>query len=143
MKLLASTGLRQSAFTIVGNLMGTALSAIAVILFIRILGPEKYGEFSVGFAIVLILTRIVDFGLNTAIIKFAGEDNKQTDKNFIYSYTLKLKLFITVLLFLIGLVSYQTIAQFLGLREPLIILLSFTFGLATGYYEYLISILQS
>ncbi len=143
MKLFASTGLRQSAFTIVGNLMGTALSAIAVILFIRILGPEKYGEFSVGFAIVLILTRVVDFGLNTAIVKFAGEDNKQSDKNFIYSYTLKLKLFITVLLFLIGLVSYQTIAQFLGLREPLIILLSFTFGLATGYYEYLISILQS
>ncbi|MCC6711448.1 MAG: oligosaccharide flippase family protein, partial [Candidatus Pacebacteria bacterium] len=108
-----------------------------------ILGPEKYGEFSVGFAIVLILTRIVDFGLNTAIVKFAGEDNQRSDKNFIYSYTLKLKLFITVLLFLIGLVSYQTIAQFLGLREPLIILLSFTFGLATGYYEYLISILQS
>jgi len=143
MKLLQSTGLHQSIFTIVGNLMGTALSAIAVIFFIRILGPEKYGEFSVGFAIVLILTRIVDFGLNTAIIKFAGEDNKQTDKNFIYSYTLKLKLFITAGLFLIGLGSYQAIAQFLGLKEPLIILLSFTFGLATGYYEYLVSILQS
>jgi len=138
-----SIGIRQSLFTIIGNLMGTALSAIAIILFIRIIGPEKYGEFSVGFAIVLILTRIIDLGLNTAIVKYAGETKENNNKNFIYSYTLKLKLIITTILIIIGILSYKNIATLLNLKEPLIILISFTFGLATGYYEYLVAILQS
>lgn len=143
MKLLKSTGLRQSVFTIVGNLMGTALSAIAVILFIRILGPEKYGEFSVGFAIVLMLTRLNDFGLNPVIVKYASEAKSKSDKNFIYSFTLHKKLIISTVLVLVGSLFYKQISAALNLTEPVIILLSFTFGLATIYYEYLMSILQS
>ncbi|MFZ5437825.1 MAG: lipopolysaccharide biosynthesis protein [Patescibacteria group bacterium] len=143
MKLLKSDGLRQSFFTIIGNLMGTALSAIAVILFIRILGPEKYGEFSVGFAIVLMLTRLNDFGLNPVIVKYASETKSQTDKNFIYSFTLHKKLTISAVLILVGILFYKQISTALNLSEPLIILFSFTFGLATIYYEYLLSILQS
>lgn len=143
MKQLLSTGLLQTTYTTIGNLLGTALSAIAVILFIRILGPVKYGEFSVGFAVVLILTRVIDLGLNTAIVKYAGEYQSQAARNFIYSYTLKLKLLISLILMVIGLLSYKTIAHYLGLTEPLIVLISFTFGLATGYYDYLMAVLQS
>jgi len=143
MKLLKSAGLRQSFFTIIGNLMGAALSAIAVILFIRILGPEKYGEFSVGFAIVLMLTRLNDFGFNPVIVRFASEAKNQSEKNFIYSFTLKKKLIISTILMMTGFLFYKPIAESLNLTEPLIILLSFTFGLATVYYEYLLSILQS
>lgn len=143
MKLLQSTGLRQSIFTIVGNLLGTALAAIAVILFIRILGPAKYGEFSVGFAIVLMLTRLNDFGLNPVIVKYASEAKTQADKNFIYGFTLHKKLIVSAILMLVGGLFYKQMATILNLTEPLIILFSFTFGLATIYYEYLLSILQS
>lgn len=143
MKLLQSTGLRQSVFTIVGNLLGTGLAAVAVILFIRILGPEKYGEFSVGFALVLILTRLNDFGLNPVIVKYASEAKTQDEKNFIYSFTLHKKLIVSAILLMTGGLFYQQIATALNLTEPLIILFSFTFGLATIYYEYLLSVLQS
>ena len=42
-----------------------------------------------------------------------------------------------------GFFFYKPIAEILKLNEPLIILLSFSFGLATVYYEYLLSIFQS
>jgi O-antigen/teichoic acid export membrane protein len=143
MKVLKSAGLRQSFLTVVGNLFGTGISAIALILFIRILGPEKYGEFSVGVAIVLMLTRLNDFGLNPTIVKFASETKKQSERNFIYNFTLKRKLMISVILIIIGVAFFKTIAKSLNISEPLIILISFTFGLATTYYEYLLSVLQS
>ena len=143
MKLLKSAGLRQSFFTVAGNLMGTAISAVATILFIRILGPEKYGEFSVGFAIVLMLTRLNDFGLNPAIIKFGSEIKTQKERNFIYSFSLKRKFIISAFLMLIGVLFYKQIAASLNLTEPLIILLSFTVGLSTVYFEHLTYILQS
>ncbi|MBT4652048.1 MAG: oligosaccharide flippase family protein [Candidatus Pacebacteria bacterium] len=143
MKLLKSTGIRQSVFTVIGNLMGTGIAAIAVILLIRILGPEKYAEFSVGFAIVLMLTRLNDLGLNPTIVKFASELKTNSEKNFIYNYALKYKLLVSTIIILLGVFFYKPIAEILKLNEPLIILLSFSFGLATVYYEYLLSIFQS
>jgi len=134
MKLLKSKGIRQSALTIIGNLIGTSIAAIAIILLIRILGPEKYAEFSVGFAIVLMLTRLNDLGLNPTIVKFSSEVKANSEKNFIYNYALKYKLLASTIIMLLGVFSYKSIAEILKLNEPLIILLSFSFGLATVYY---------
>lgn len=142
-KIFKSKGLRQSFSITAGNMIGTSIAALAIILIIRILGPEKYAEFSVGFAIVLMLVRINDLGLNQSIIKFGAGTKKNSNKNFIYSYVLKRKLIISAIIFLIGLFFYETIADMLGIAEPLIIFLSFSFGLATVYYEYLLAVLQS
>lgn len=143
MKLLKSTGLRQSFFTTAGNMVGTFIGGLAIILFIRILGPEKYAEFSVGFAIALMLVRINDLGLNPTIVKFATKGKDHQKRNFIYSFTLKYKLLASIIIILIGAIFYKPIAELLNLTEPLIILLSFTLGLSIVYFEYLLSVLQS
>ncbi len=142
-RVFTSSGLRQSTITIFGNIAGTALSALALILISRLLGPEKFGEFSVGFAIVLILTKINDLGLSTAIVKFATANDPATERNQVYSLTTKYKLILSAIIILIGLVSYQWLAHLLNFAEPSLILVSFTIGLSTVYYEHLLAILQS
>jgi len=141
--LLSSVGLKQSILTIIGNTFGTAFSALALVLFSRVLGPEKFGEFSVGFAIVMILTRVNDIGLNTAILKYATSFEKISDKNKVYSLTLKLKLYLSLVIFIFGVFSFNWIGEVLKFQNPYLILVAFIFGLTTVYYEQLLSMLQS
>lgn len=72
-QIIFSQGLQQTALTVVGNMAGTALSAVALIIISRILGPSEFGQFSVGFAIVLILIKVNDVGLSAIVLKFAGQ----------------------------------------------------------------------
>lgn len=137
------SGTIQSLISIVGNFAATGMSAIALILISRILGPEKFGIFSVGFSIVLILIRINEVGLNTAIVKFASATDSSKEKNQIYSLTLKYKLMISSVIFLIGLFGADFIAGKLNFSETQVIRLAFTVGLVTTYYEHLLYCLQS
>lgn len=142
-RLSSSQGLIQSAKTIFGNTLATGISAIAIMIYSRILGPEKFGEFSVGFAIVLILTRINDLGLNNAILKYGAERKSDSEKNFIFSFTLKYKLWFSLVCAGIGILFYKQISTLLGFSNPLIIFLALSIGLATVYYEHLLNVLQS
>lgn len=141
--LLRSEGLRQSFWLTAGNLFATGLSAVALILISRLLGPEKFGIFSVGFALVLILTRLNEAGLNTPILKFAPATSNWTTKNQIFSMILKWKLLISGGLMLVGLLFTNQLTAWLNFPEPTLLVVAFTWGLATTYYEYLLSVLQS
>lgn len=144
MKAMKSkSGLVQTLISIIGNFAATGMSAIALILISRILGPEKFGIFSVGFAMVLILTRVNEAGLNIAIIKFASSSDSQKEKNTIYSLTLKYKLIISSIILLIGLIGSDLIANQLNFSQVNIIRLAFSVGLVTVYYEHLLYSLQS
>ena len=138
-----SSGFVQSTVSIVGNVLATGMSAIALIIITRMLGPEGFGVFSVGFSIMLILTKINELGLNTPIIKYGSSAQTEAEKNLIYSISLKYKLIFSVLVALIGLFGARYIAQLLNFPEPTIIVLAFTVGLITTYYEHLLSMLQS
>lgn len=138
-----SEGFQQTVLNIVGNLVTTALSALAVILITRILGPKNFGEFSVGFSLVLIITRLNDFGLNTAITKFASAAQNNSEKKYIYTVTLKYKKIISFLFVVLGLLFYNKIAGYFNLQNPLIILFALTFGICTVYFEHLLVTLQS
>lgn len=138
-----NSGIFQSSVSIVGNILATGMSAIALILITRILGPEKFGVFSVGFSIVMILTKINELGLNTPIIKFGSSADSKDEKNLIYSLTLKYKLIFSLVTAVLGLIGANFIAEVLNFPEPTIIALAFTIGLVTTYYEHLLSILQS
>ena len=50
----------------VGNVTGMVISAIALILYSRYLGPTDFGIFSVAFAFMQIIIRLADFGTNMA-----------------------------------------------------------------------------
>lgn len=142
-QVLKSEGLRQSALTVVGNSFATAMSAVAIILISRILGPEKFGEFSVGVAIMLILVRINDAGLNAALHKYATNHQDRTGINHIFSYTSRVKLFGSIIIFGLGFLLAGAIAEFLNFSKVTIILMAFIFSGATVWYEQLITGLQS
>lgn len=137
------SGVIQSLVSIVGNFAATGLSAIAIILISRLLGPEKFGLFTVGFSIVLILTRINEVGLNTAITKFASSADNKEKQNKIFSITLKYKLVVSLFIAIIGFLFSGNIAKQLNFPEPIIIHLAFSVGLVTVYYEQLLYSLQS
>lgn len=142
-KLITTSGVFQSTFVIGGNILATGISAIALIIFSRILGPEQFGLFSVGFALVLILTRVNELGLNTAILKYSTPIITSETQNDIFSIIFRYKIIATGIIGGVGVISAQFIANLLNIPDTTIVYLSFTVGLATVYYELLLSILQS
>lgn len=138
-----SRGLRQAVLMIVGNSLATGLAAVALLIISRILGPAQFGEFTVGFAIVLILVRINDFGLSTAVLKYAGGSQDQDIRNFVYTLTLSYKLAFSLVLAVFGFFGAEWLASVLNFDNPWLLRLAFTLGLATTYYEHLLAVLQS
>ncbi|MEN8253405.1 MAG: oligosaccharide flippase family protein [Patescibacteria group bacterium] len=142
-KLTSSEGVRQSGITIIGNSLATGLSAIALILISRILGPEKFGEFSVGFAIVMIITRFNDAGLSSTIFKFAAEDNDKKAKLAVFSLTMKYRLMLSLIIAIVGVTTSSYLSRLLHLENSSLVLIAFIFGLSTAYYEQLLTSLQA
>lgn len=79
-KIFSSEGLKKSIFLVSANLSATALAAISLIIFSRILGPAKFGEFSVGVSIIFILIRLTDLGSTQALLRFIPVKKNNTDK---------------------------------------------------------------
>jgi len=140
---LQSTGLRQSLLVVLGNAFSQGLSAIALILITRQLGPTNFGEFSVGFAILLMLNRLNDMGLSFVIQRYATQAASHAEASRIFSYTIKIKLVIAAAIALIGLVVFQPLASLLNFEQPGVILAAFLLSGATVFYEQLLAMLQS
>jgi O-antigen/teichoic acid export membrane protein len=141
---LTSEGLRQSFITIVGNTFATGLSAVALILISRLLGPVQFGEFSVGFAIIMILNKLNDAGLNAANLKFGAQLAESKEAvNRVFSYTLKIKLVLSVIIIAIGLLVSPWLVALLHFSQPQIIYLAFILSVASTWYEQLLSMLQA
>lgn len=141
--LIGSKGAQQSLLMVFGNLASTAISAISLIIISNILGPSKFGEFSVGFAIVLILIRINDVGLNAALLKYINQSENQKDINSYFSAALRSKVVVSIILIVLGLLLYQPLLTIFKLEYPKILLVSLTLGLVTTYYEHLLYSLQA
>jgi len=141
--IFSSEGLLQSVKTLFGSTFATGLSAIALMIYSRVLGPEKFGEFSVGFALVMILTRINDIGFNNTILRFGSEMESHKEKNFIYSFTLKYKLIISIFIIIIGILFSGSLTKVFNFSNHTIIFIALTIGLSTVYYEHLLNMLQS
>jgi O-antigen/teichoic acid export membrane protein len=72
-KLTTSRGLRDALIMMTGNMGSTAISAVALILFSRSLGPDDFGVFSTAFSLTLLLTRVSDFGMNQALQRLIAQ----------------------------------------------------------------------
>jgi len=136
-------GLRQSALMIFGTTAGQFFSAISLIIISRVLGPTQFGQFSVGFALLLILVRLNDLGMTIAVQKYGAQAQSHEDANKIFSYTLKIKLLGAVVILLTGVVFGPRIAELLQFDQPIIITLAFVLSAATVLYEQLQAMLQS
>lgn len=138
-----SQGLRQTAMTVVGDLVAAGFSAVALILFSRNLGPTSFGEFSVGFSIVLITSRLADAGFAAATLKFGSgvEDKKYV--NQVFSLALFFKFGLAALIVVLGLLLRDQIAAFLDFQNAAILTLAFLFGWAVVAYEQVQTMLQA
>lgn len=139
----SSKGLHQSVITIVGNTFATAISAIAFIIISRTLGPSLFGEFSFGFSLIMIISRINDLGINSALMKYVGKTTNVKKINIYFSISLRIKLIVSIILLSMGIFLYSLLNQIFNLDHPEIILISFTLGLSTVYLEHLNAMLQS
>ena len=77
-KLLKSGGLLSIAVLGSGNVVGTVISAIALIIFSRYLGPTEFGLFSAAFAAMQIMVRLADLGVNMAAERAIARSSADT-----------------------------------------------------------------
>ncbi|OGV97440.1 hypothetical protein A2W24_05695 [Microgenomates group bacterium RBG_16_45_19] len=143
---LNSTGVRQSAILTGGNVVSTFISALALILLSRILGPAAYGAFSVAFALSMLTTKIFDFGLNLSLQKYlsqaAGHSRLKVHQLVTYGFRIKLLGSGAILLAAFGLTV--PLSHALHLSDQLaIIFLGIALGLIIYWFDFVAYLFQS
>ena len=125
---------KDSAIVLTGNMLSAGLGFIATILITRTLGPAQFGLFSVALAVMGMASQFSDFGVGTGMVRFASlylkNDNQKA--NLIFKVSLKLKLIITILVFLIGFFASESLAVHVFGKPQLIFLLKLAFIGAFG-----------
>jgi len=125
---------KDSAIVLTGNILGAGLGFIATILIVRTLGPAQFGLFSVALAVMGIATQFSDFGIGTGLVRFASlylhQDKLKAD--LMFKVSLKLKLIISVLVFLIGFFASESLAVHVFGKPELIFPLKLAFIGAFG-----------
>lgn len=107
---IARRSVRGSLILFVGNFASTAVSAVAIIIVARLLGPDGYGAYSLAFVLPGLMQVFVGLGVNTSIIRYSTyyistgrpEEAKRFTLNGIYFLTLVGALIAAVNFFLAG-----------------------------------------
>ncbi len=141
--LFKAKGVQQSMVTIFGNVGAAGLSAVALILLSRILGPEQYGVFSVAIALGLLIAKTGDLGINIALNKQLAQAQRKRTKQDLYRESTRLKMYISIALFLLGMIVSRAIAEVLSFPSVGLIFSSFLLGIITLWYEHILIVLQS
>lgn len=136
-------GVFFSLFSVFGNLASTGFSALALIILSRWLGPAQFGLFSVLFALGAMTSKIADFGLNAAMVKYAGQTENLTQIQRVFSEVLRLKALISVLVLVVAALTHVTLAHFLRIDQPGLVFLALTASLSIYWYEQLVYMMQS
>lgn len=136
---LKSAGLRQSLVVTAGNYFGTILSAVALILLSRMLGPESFGVFSAAFALSLLISRIFDLGMGMALQRQLAQEAsehgaKQKTTNIVQAITI-VRAVTAIVLVIAGWVLGPWIGYaILHIQNPLIIQISISsVGVSMGF----------
>jgi len=145
-KLLKSPSLISIFVLGGGNVIGTLISAVTLIIFSRLLGPSEFGLFSSAFALMQIMVRLVDSGTTTATeraLARANSNNPHTVHSLmtISAYT-KLALYIFWLI--VGMYTSEYIAeQYLGLTNSNLVKTALFLSVGTVIFEYVTVVFQS
>jgi len=70
---VAKASVRGGFHLLVGNVISLVLMALASILIARLLGPERYGVYSISLVIPSLILTLTDFGVNPAIIRHVAK----------------------------------------------------------------------
>lgn len=142
-RLTAQPGIRQSAITIGGSLVAAGTAAVALLVLTRHLGPVAFGQFSVGFSLLLILMRLNDWGMTTVIQKFGSTRHDHVALNQLFNWATTVRVISWTVTVIVGLLSYQWLAERLRFDQPLIILAAFLLTPVAAWTEHCWSMLQA
>lgn len=138
---------KDSAIVLTGNMLSAGLGFIATILITRTLGPAQFGLFSVALAVMGIASQFSDFGVGTGMVRFASlylkNDIQKAD--LIFKVSLKLKLIIAIVVFLIGFFASESLAVHVFEKPELIFPLQLAFigAFGTSLMGYVSTTLQA
>lgn len=136
-------GINQTIITTFGNYLSAFISAIAIIVISRDLGPTLFGEFSGAFSITMIVSRINDFGLTIATQKYASQSKIKPEVKTIIQYGYHLKIIISLILLVILLPFSPYITRTLNFSSNLLVPISLILGISLTYYDQLVAALLS
>lgn len=144
--ILKSKGIIDILTLSSGNIIGTVISALAILLFSRHLGPSEFGIFSVSLAVIQITVRIADFGINIAaersIARIFKSNLEKAQQYIIVTLWLKFILAIVVTAICLMLSNYIAV-EFLHINNPNIIIYAFLFSIGTVVFEFVGIVLQA
>lgn len=146
--LLKSKIIKDFSYALLGNLFYAGLVFFANALIARELGPTGFGDFSLLYTIIFMITIFSDFGLSISIAKFLPEyySRNQEDKaSNILNLSFIIKLVGSTIIAIIGIIFSWAISHYL-LRDtrlliPLIIV--FIGGIGLSLYELLSNLFQA
>lgn len=137
--LKISNGIKQTLITGVGNYISAFVSALAIIIISRNLGPSLFGEFSVAFSLATIIAKLNDGGITTATQKYASRSQIKSAVISIVQYGYKLKYILSIVLIILFLPFSGLISDVLQIHNSLIIPTSIVLGTLLVYYDQLVS----
>jgi O-antigen/teichoic acid export membrane protein len=145
-EFVKSKGLLSIAVLGSGNVIGTVISAIALILFSRFMGPTEFGLFSAAFAAMQIVIRLSDLGTNMAaeraIARVHGRDDQLADHLMRVALYFKLTSFVIFVIVAWFLAPWISLSL-LHIENVGLIRTSFLLALGSIFFEYSTIVFQS
>lgn len=84
-------GVLQSAITMGGVIISMSVSAASMIIISRHLGPSLFGDFSLGFSLVVIFSQVGDMGVNFAMNKLISPAQAKKTQDTFFSAAVRIK----------------------------------------------------
>jgi len=143
---LKSKGLLSIAVLGSGNIIGTIISAIALILFSRFMGPTEFGLFSAAFAAMQLVVRLSDLGTNMAVERAIARvhdiSTDLTDRLMRVAFWFKFSCFV-VSMIIAWILTPWIAHSFLKIDDIDLIRLAFAISFGTVFFEYSTVVFQS
>lgn len=136
-------GINQTIITAFGNYLSAFISAVAIIIISRKLGPTLFGEFSGAFSITMVVSRLNDLGITIATQKYASQSSNKNEVKSIIVYGYKLKLLASVVLLTILLPFSSYLTKLFNFSSVYLVPISLLIGISLTYYDQLVAALLS
>ncbi len=142
--ITGSQGLRQSAFFSLGNFIAYGISAVALLLISRKVGPVLFGEFWLSVGFLTILSKLQTFGLPIALQKLIGPVHQKTSQvQRLFQHSLGLLSLSILLGAVAGFVVTGILNNFLLLHYPQLLYFSILGASVTAVFEQVITYHQA
>ena len=129
-----------------GNVVGTIVSAIALILFSRYMGPTEFGLFSAAFAAMQITVRLSDLGTNMAVERAVARVHDV--KGDLADRLMRVAFWFKLVSFTLAMIIAWSLAPWIShillkIEDLVLIRLAFALSFGTVFFEYSTAVFQS